>query len=155
MIFVDSNIPMYLTGRDDHLKMQAQRALERLAGQGRQLVTSSEVLQELLHRYISSGHRNAIEPTFDALRAIVDEVFPVEEADILTAKDLVHAHPKMSSRDAVHAAVMRRREIAEILSFDRGFDTVTGITRLPPAGAATTATTGEDLFTTGADWNLS
>jgi predicted nucleic acid-binding protein len=58
-------------------------------------------------------------------------VFPVEEADVLAAKDLVHAHPTLSSRDAVHAAVMRRHQIIEILSFDRGFDTVAGIQRLP------------------------
>ena len=122
---------MYLTGSDDHLKVQAQRALERLAGEHRPLVTSSEVLQELLHRYVSSGRRDAIEPVFDTLRAIVNKVLPVEEADILTAKDLVHTHPKMSSRDAVHVAVMRRHEITEILSFDRGFDAVTGIVRLP------------------------
>ena len=124
---------MYLTGSDDHLRVEAQRALARLAGEDRPLVTSSEVLQELLHRYVSSGRRDAIEPVFDVIRAIIDEVFPVEEADILTAKDLVHAHPKLSARDAVHAAVMRRREIAEILSFDRGFDAVVGITRLPAA----------------------
>ena len=49
---------------------------------------------------------------------------------MFAAKDLVHAHPKMSSRDAVHAAVMRRRQITEVLSFDRGFDAVTGIKRL-------------------------
>ena len=135
MIFVDSNIPMYLTGSDDHLRAQAQGALERLASGRRSLVTSSEVLQEVLHRYVSSGRRDAIEPVFEVIRAIVDEVFPVEEADILVAKDLVHAHPKLSARDAVHAAVMRRREITEILSFDHGFDAVTGIRRLPAPDA--------------------
>lgn len=131
MIFLDSNIPMYLTGNDDRLKMQAQRILERMAGEHRRLVTSSEVLQELLHRYVSSGRRDTIEPVFDILRAIVEEVLPVEEADVFAAKDLVHSHPKLSARDAVHAAVMHRREIKEILSFDRGFDTVAWITRLP------------------------
>ena len=55
----------------------------------------------------------------------------VEKADVLAAKDLVHAHPRLPARDAVHAAVMRRRQITEILSFDGGFDEVTGITRLP------------------------
>lgn len=127
---------MYLTGSDDHLRAQAQGSLERLAGERRPLVTSSEVLQELLHRYLSSGRRDAIEPVFDVIRAIVEEVLPVEEADVLAAKDLVHTHPKLSARDAVHVAVMRRHEITEILSFDRGFDAVTGIARLPrPDGA--------------------
>jgi len=122
---------MYITGNDHRRKVEAQRALERLASDHQMLVTSSEVFQELLHRYVSSGRRDAIEPVFDALRAIVDEVFAIEEADVLAAKDLVHAHPRLSARDAVHAEVMRRRQITEILSFDSGFDEVTGIRRLP------------------------
>lgn len=122
---------MYITGNDHRRKVEAQRALERLASDHQMLVTSSEVFQELLHRHVSSGRRDAIEPVFDALRAIVDEVFAIEQADVLAAKDLVHAHPRLSARDAVHAAVMRRRQITEILSFDSGFDEVTGIRRLP------------------------
>ena len=47
------------------------------------------------------------------------------------AKDLIHAHAGLSARDALHVAVMRRHGIAEILSFDRGFDDIAGIARLP------------------------
>jgi predicted nucleic acid-binding protein len=122
---------MYMVGDDYRRKVDVQRVLERLAGERRLLVTSSEVFQELLHRYASSGRRDAIEPVFGALRGIVDDVLAVEEADVLIAKDLIHAHPRLSARDAVHAAVMRRRQIAEILSFDSGFDEVSGIRRLP------------------------
>jgi predicted nucleic acid-binding protein len=133
VIFVDANVPMYLVGGEHPHKIDVQRILERLASEQRHLVTSSEVLQEIMHRYISAGRRDWIEHAFNAMRAIVDEVLQVEEADILIAKNLVHSHPKLSTRDAVHAAVMRRREITEILSFDRGFDAVAGITRLPAA----------------------
>ncbi|MFI5005312.1 MAG: type II toxin-antitoxin system VapC family toxin [Solirubrobacterales bacterium] len=131
MIFVDSNVPMYLIGPDHPHKLDAQRALERLAGERRRLVTSSEVFQEVLHRFASSDHRDMIELAFTTLRTIVDEVLAVEVEDVFAAKDLIHAHGELSSRDAVHAAVMRRHGIAEILSFDRGFDTLTGIRRLP------------------------
>jgi uncharacterized protein len=131
VIFVDANVPMYLIGRDHPHKVDAQHILERLAGERRGLVTSSEVFQEILHRFISTGRRDKIEPAFETLRGIVDQVLAVESADVFVAKDLVHAHPKLSARDAVHAAVMRRREITEILSFDHGFDAVTGINRLP------------------------
>jgi predicted nucleic acid-binding protein len=131
VIFVDSNVPMYLIGADASRKIDAQSVVERLTGERRRLVTSSEVFQEILHRYISIDRRDRIEPAFDALRSIVDEVLAVDKDDVFDAKDLVHAHPRLSSRDAVHAAVMRRRQITEILSFDRGFNTVTGIVRLP------------------------
>jgi predicted nucleic acid-binding protein len=131
VIFVDANIPMYLVGGEHPHKVDVQLMLERLTSEQRHLVTSSEVLQEIMHRYISADRRDWIEQAFNAMRAIVDEVLPVEEADVLAAKDLVHAHPKLSARYAVHAAVMRRREIAEILSFDRAVDAGAGITRLP------------------------
>lgn len=133
MIFVDANVPMYLAGRDHPHKVDAQSIVERLAGERRRLVTSSEVFQEILHRLISNDRRDKIELVFETLQAIVDQVLAVESADVFVAKDLVHAHPRLSARDAVHAAVMRRREITEILSFDRGFDAVVGITRLPGA----------------------
>jgi hypothetical protein len=130
LIFIDSNIPMYVVGEDHPHKIAAQGALERLAGERRRLVTSSEVLQELLHRYVSIGRRDAIEPVFEAVRGIVDVVLPVVEADVLAAKELVHSHPRLSARDAVHVAVMRSHQITEILSFDRGFDGIVGVARL-------------------------
>ena len=131
MIFVDANIPMYIVGDDDSRKLDAQLAVERLTGEDRRMATSSEVFQEILHRYVSIARRAAIEPAFEALRGIVDEVFAVEEADVFAAKDIVHAHPELSARDALHVAVMRRREIRQIVTFDRGFDAVSGIARLP------------------------
>jgi uncharacterized protein len=133
VIFIDANVPMYLIGRDHPHKVDAQSIVERLAGERRQLVTSSEVFQEILHRFISTDRRDKIELAFETLQAIADQVLAVESADVFAAKDLVHAHPKLSARDAIHIAVMRRRQIKEILSFDRGLDTVAGITRLPAA----------------------
>ncbi|MCW3019645.1 MAG: hypothetical protein JWN10_1953 [Solirubrobacterales bacterium] len=131
MIFIDANVPMYLVGGDHPHKLDAQLMLERLAGDRRPLVTSSEVLQEIMHRYLSADRRDWIEYAFDALRTVVDEVFAVELADVLAAKDLVLAYRGLSARDAVHAAVMRGRQITEIMSFDSGFDEVAGIRRLP------------------------
>lgn len=36
----------------------------------------------------------------------------------------------LSARDAVHVAIMRRRGIFRILTFDRGFDAVSEIRRI-------------------------
>jgi predicted nucleic acid-binding protein len=51
LIFVDSNIPMYLIGAAHPHKTEAQLILERLIAGGQRLVTDAEVLQEILHRY--------------------------------------------------------------------------------------------------------
>jgi predicted nucleic acid-binding protein len=131
VIFVDSNVPMYVVGGEHPHKLDAQRTLERLMAERRRLVTSSEVFQEILHRYILIDRRDKIEPAFATLRGVVDDVLAIEEADVFAAKDLVHAHPRLSARDAVHAAVMRRHQIAEIVSFDRGFDALAGVKRVP------------------------
>jgi predicted nucleic acid-binding protein len=131
VIFVDSNVPMYLMGDDRQRKLAARHVLERLAGEQKRLVTSSEVFQEVLHRYGTGSRRDRIEPAFETLRGLVEDVLAVEGADVFAAKDLIHAHPRLSARDALHVAVMRRHEIREIVSFDRGFDAVSGLRRLP------------------------
>ncbi|HTC73010.1 MAG TPA: type II toxin-antitoxin system VapC family toxin [Solirubrobacteraceae bacterium] len=131
MIFVDANVPMYLVGRPHPHKLDAQVTVERLIAGREGMVTSSEVLQEIIHRYVSVDRRDRIAVAFDVLQEVVDDVFAVEKDDVLMAKDLVSSHPRLSARDAVHVAVMRRRKIARILSFDIGFDDVAGIRRLP------------------------
>lgn len=130
MIFVDSNIPMYLIGSSQSHKTDAQRLLERLTSERQRLVTSAEVLQEIIHRYISINRRDAIQPAFDALLGITDEVFAIDRSTAERAKDIVLGHPRLSARDALHLAVMERHEVDRILSFDSGFDGYPGITRL-------------------------
>ncbi len=129
MIFVDANVPMYLVGGEHPHKVDAGRILERLATERRPMVTSSEVFQEILHRYVSIERRDRIERAFELLSGIVDDVLAVEPQDVFVAKDLVHSDRALSARDALHVSVMRRHQISEIVSFDRGFDAVTGITR--------------------------
>jgi uncharacterized protein len=130
LIFVDSNIPMYLVGEDHPHKVDAQRLIERFSGERRRMVTDSEVFQEQLHRYIVADQRDLVELAFHTLHSIVDNVFSVRHEDVLAAKDLTHAHPRLSSRDAIHAAVMRRAGVSQILSFDRGFDLLPGVARI-------------------------
>lgn len=130
MIFVDSNIPMYLVGAAHPHKADAQRLLERAVLAGDKLVTSAEVFQEILHRYTAIDRRDAIQPAWDALAAVVDEVFAVEVADVTRARAIVLERHQLSSRDALHAAVMARHEVGRILSFDAGFDALPGVTRL-------------------------
>jgi len=130
VILVDSNIPMYLVGGPHRHKGDGQQLLESLVSDRQRLVTDAEVLQEILHRYVSINHREAIQPAFDALLRIVDEVLGVDRGVAEGAKEIVLGHRRLSARDAVHLAVMEQHGIERILSFDSGFDGFPGITRL-------------------------
>jgi predicted nucleic acid-binding protein len=130
VIFIDSNIPMYLVGAPHPNREVAVAALEQLIRRGERMVTSAEVLQEILHRYTHIQRLDAIQPALDALLGLADEVYPVEAADVHGAHAVLRSQPRLSARDALHVAVMQRREVRRILSFDRGFDLIATIERV-------------------------
>lgn len=121
---------MYLVGAPHPHKADARRWLEELVSGQERLVTDAEVLQEILHRYVSIARPDAIQPAFDALLGVVDEVFPVDRAAVERAKGIVLGGKGLSARDAVHLAVMQIHGVKKLLSFDRGFEGFPGITRL-------------------------
>lgn len=130
MIFLDSNIPMYLIGAPHRHKAEAQVILERLIAAGERLVTDAEVLQEILHRYTAIGRREAIGPAFQVTLGIVDEVMPIEKAEVLRAGEIAQTPALLSARDAIHVAVMERYGLRTILSFDGDFDRWPGLQRI-------------------------
>jgi predicted nucleic acid-binding protein len=130
VIFIDSNIPMYLVGASHPNKDAARRLLEMCIERAERLVTDAEVLQEVLHRYIAIRRRDAIQPAFNALLGIVDEVFPIELPDVERARDILLGESGLSSRDALHAAIMNRHGVTRILTFDTGFERAPGVERI-------------------------
>jgi len=130
VILVDSNIPMYLIGAAHPHKSDARRLLEQAVSNRERLVADAEVLQEILHRYAAIGRRDAIQPAFDALLGIVDQVLAVDQSTVERAKQIVLGYHQLSARDAVHLAVMQQHGIDRIMTFDSGFDGFPGITRL-------------------------
>jgi len=121
---------MYLVGAPHPHKADAQRLVEQLVSNRERLVTDAEVLQEILHRYVAINRRDAIQPAFDALLGIADQVLSVDAAAAYRAKDILMGHQQMSARDALHVAIMEQHGIERILSFDSGFDGFPGISRL-------------------------
>ena len=130
MIFIDSNIPMYLVGAPHPHKTDAQRLLDRAVADGEPLVSDAEVLQEILHRYGAIRRYDAIQPAFDALLDVVDQVFTIEPATVERAKSIVLGRQHLSARDAIHVAVMEINGIDRIMSFDAGFDSYAKIQRI-------------------------
>jgi predicted nucleic acid-binding protein len=129
VIFIDSNVPMYLVGAPHAHKAESLLLVRQALATGERLVTDAEAFQEIQHRYSALRRNDALQHAFDALEGIVDEVFPITRDDVQAARLLLVPGGSISARDAVHAAVMRRHGITTIMTFDRGFDALPGLRR--------------------------
>ena len=119
MIFLDTNVFIHHIGRPHPLRDQAREWLVRALERGERLVTSAEVLQELLHFYLRVRMLSALEEAFTLVEGCVDEVWPVEREDIELARKLSTRHPGLEARDLVHLACCIRREPRDLMTFDR------------------------------------
>lgn len=120
---------MYLVGGPHPNKERAKELLDECFDADERLVSDVEVLQEILHRYVSIGRRQAIQPAFDVLTQIVDEFYPLDVSVVESAKEIVLS-TALTARDSLHLAVMRRHGIDRILTFDGDFDDVPDVNRL-------------------------
>lgn len=146
-IFIDSNIPMYSAGRDHPLKNPSLEVLSRALRHPDHFFTSAEVLQEILHRYLSLGR---LEDGRGILRRFAKlmggRIEPIYGEDIERAASLAENYaPPLSARDLLDVAVVLRVGADRVVSADGDFDIVSteGIVRLDPAGVEEW---GGDLF---------
>ena len=130
MIYVDSNVPMYLVGAEHPHKQRIVALVPQLLSARDQLVTSAETFQELLHHYRGLGDYEHLIASYEALEAMISLVTDVTKDDVDRA--LAHAgrYPALSSRDCLHLAVMQRIGCSDIWSYDTGFDAVGAIQRI-------------------------
>lgn len=130
--FLDTNIVMYAIGKEHHYKHPCMRTLKQIEAGALRVVTNVEVLQEILHRYFSLGRPRIAATAFSALKELCVEILPVLEADLDLALDLLHGSPQIKIRDAVHAATMQNNGLSKIISTDKHFDAIEGISRIDP-----------------------
>ena len=129
-VFVDSNIPMYVAGRDHPLREPSRRFLQRARSGEFDLCTSTEVLQEILYRYAALRRRDLAATVYDLFVQLCPTVLAVTLADTDRAKTLVTTGPDIGVRDAIHAAVMLNNDVVQIATFDEGFDRIAGVERV-------------------------
>ncbi len=130
-VFVDSNVPMYVAGRDHPLREPARRFLARVRTGEVEAYTSTEVLQEILYRYFGLRRADLAHEVYELFVQLCPVVLPVTLADTDRARALLGTVDGLSVRDAVHAGVALNHDIPRIASFDRGFERVAGLERLP------------------------
>lgn len=130
MIYVDSNVPMYLVGADHPNKQRVITLLPRLLAAREQLATSAETFQELVHRYRAIDDLVHLGAAYEALETMVSSVEDITKADVDDARSVAGQYHALSSRDCLHVAVMRRLRCDRIWSHDTRFDAVPAIQRI-------------------------
>jgi hypothetical protein len=117
--FVDTNVFMYAVGGPHPLREEARRFFEESLAGSRALVTSAEVLQELLHAYLPVNREATLDAAIALVDGTVERIWAVEAADARLARALATEHPVLGARDLIHVACCRRREVPDVMTFDR------------------------------------
>ena len=119
MIFVDSNLFIYAVGRAHPLRSEAQKFFLDAATKRTQLVTSAEVLQELLHIYLPVERMETLDNALQLALESVDQIFDITADTVIQARMLAEEFSFLSARDLIHLSVCRSNNITQIKTFDR------------------------------------
>ena len=126
MIFVDTNVFMYAVGRPHPLRGSARSFFAACNRDRVPLVTSAEVVQELLHAYLGVGRIATLDAALLLIERSEIEVWPLTGEDVTLACQLRDRFPALGGRDLCHLACCRRRGVGDIKTFDRGLAAVSG-----------------------------
>jgi predicted nucleic acid-binding protein len=130
VIYVDSNVPMYLVGAAHANKQRVLELVPQLLSAREVLVSSAETFQEVLHRYLAIHDRRHLNAAYEALEAMLARTAEVTKLDVDAARTLSAEHAKLSSRDCLHLAIMRRLGCRKIWTYDVAFDALASIDRI-------------------------
>lgn len=131
--FVDANIPIYAAGREHPYRGPCARIIWTIANNPENFMTDAEVLQELMHHYRRSDRWTIGREIFRRFETLLEgRIEPTYPEDVSRAALLADEYHQSSSRDLVHASVMRRRGASLCISADTDFDKIPGLVRLDP-----------------------
>jgi len=131
-VFIDTAVVMYANGTTHPLREACRSIMIRVGDGQLEAVTSVEVVQEILHRFISIRRPGIgveiARVTMDAFAPVL----PITHALMRRVPDLAARYPSLSGRDLVHVATCIHEGITEIITPDRGFDQVVELRRIDP-----------------------
>ena len=119
MTFIDTNVFIYAVGRSHPLREEAQAFFIRARERHQRLVTSAEVLQELLHVYLPVGRMDTLDAALEIATQGIDEIYTIDAETVLHARRLTDQYPGLTARDLLHLSVCRIHKIKELKTFDR------------------------------------
>lgn len=133
-VLLDVNVPMYAGGKSHPYREPCAWILTEVAQGSLAAAIDTETVQEILHHYGASGRLDIAVAMASHLLQIVPTAYPMLLADAQLAIELFRRYgPRgIKARDVIHVAIMQNNGMETIISADRHFDGIEGVTRLDP-----------------------
>ena len=136
MLLLDANIRIYAEGREHFYRGPCRAIMNRVKARPDEYAIDTEALQEILYVYSNRGETARGINEVAALLNLRTVIIPITVAEIRAAMRLMRDTPGLSSRDAIHSAVVLLHGLDGIVSADRDFDRIPGLRRYDPAELA-------------------
>jgi predicted nucleic acid-binding protein len=138
-VFIDTSVFMYARGKDHPLKVPCSHIILAIAKEGAlgnygAPVINTEVLQEILYRYIMIEKGDTGLSICRDIEALEVDILPVTRDDMNRAFELFERYKAkgLPPRDLIHAAVMINNGMSHIISADKHFDSIKEVKRVRP-----------------------
>jgi len=129
--FVDSNVFFYAKIFDREYGDACARVLGKIEKGDLDAVTSTLVVVELANVLRKFGLDDEVKDVVDAVFSLDMRFFEIDPLDVRTAANIFNEF-RVSPYDCVHAAVMKKAGIVDIISADKDFDKIEWIRRRDP-----------------------
>jgi uncharacterized protein len=133
---LDATVFIYARGRSHPYKEACNSILTQAEGSPDAYGVDVEALQELLDVYARRGERSFGVRLVEEILAGFPDPLPISRREVEEAADIVKGYRRLSPRDAIHVAVVFTYHLEGIVTADRGFDRVAGLTRFDPQDLA-------------------
>ncbi len=136
MKLIDTNVLVYAAGRAHPWKVPCADLCRAASARHGAFTVDAEVLQELLHLYAGRGESQRGAELVSLVLDLFPAVIPIGPTEVRRAAALLVQYPRLSARDAIHAAVVALHGLEGIVSVDTDFDAVREVRRYDPLRAA-------------------
>ena len=134
MIVLDTTVLVYAVGEGHPLREPSRGLIESIAANRVEATTTVEVIQEFVHvRARRCDRHDAADRGRELLRLLGPLIAP-GDAELAFALRLFEEHDELGMFDAVLAATVMLSGADALVSADRGFARVRGLTHFDPAG---------------------
>jgi len=129
--YVDSNIFFYAKIMDRKYGPSCSVIVRSIWEHRLNVTISSLILLEVSNALRKYGRVKDVAPEVRAISSLGIETYPMDASDVQEAAEIFE-ETKINPYDCLHAAIMKRYNLTQIISADREFDKLKWLSRIDP-----------------------